>query len=116
MFENVAGMKCLVTGGAGFIGSNLIKLLLENKCIVSVLDNLFSGFRENLESFPNIQFIHGDIRDARLVKDAMDGIDVVFHQASSVGNSRSIENPVRDSEINVIGTLNILEAAKERQV
>lgn len=109
-------MRVLVTGGAGFIGSNIVKLLLEKGHAVVVVDNLSSGYRCNLDPFPEVQFVEGDIRDGELVKSAISGVEVVFHLAASVGNKRSIDNPIEDSEVNVIGTLCILEAARHAQV
>jgi UDP-glucose 4-epimerase len=109
-------MRALVTGGAGFIGSNVVRLLLEHGHDTVVLDNLSSGYRHNLDPFPDIQFLEGDIRNAELVKQAMPGVEVVFHLAASVGNRRSIENPLQDSEVNILGTLNILEAARHARV
>jgi UDP-glucose 4-epimerase len=103
-------MKALVTGGAGFIGSNLVGLLLGEGHSVVVLDDISSGYEENL--YPEAGFVRGDVTDGALVRSAASGCDVVFHLAASVGNTRSIENPVRDSQINVIGTLNVLEAAR----
>lgn len=105
-------MKCVVTGGAGFIGSNLVKQLLEEGHQVTVLDNLMSGYRANLEPFPQIRFIEGDIRDETAVEKAIKGSEVVFHLAASVGNKRSIDYPLVDAEINVLGTLKVLEAAR----
>jgi len=105
-------MKTLVTGGAGFIGSNLVGLLIEERHEVTILDNLSSGYRCNLDPFPSVHFIEGDVRDAEMVSRAVSGVQVVFHLAASVGNKRSIEHPIDDSEINVIGTLRILEAAR----
>jgi len=105
-------MRALVTGGAGFIGSNIVKLLYEEGHSVVVLDSLSSGYRKNLDPFPDVEFIQGDIRDHIAVARAIQGAEVVFHLAASVGNMRSIENPIQDSEINVIGTLRILEAAR----
>jgi UDP-glucose 4-epimerase len=109
-------IKALVTGGAGFIGSNIVKLLVEEGHQVTVLDNLLSGYRENLDPFPGVRFIEGDIRAADAVDAAMEGVDVVFHLAASVGNTRSIEHPIEDSEINVIGTLQVLEAMRRHNV
>jgi UDP-glucose 4-epimerase len=109
-------MKTLVTGGAGFIGSNIVKHLVEQGHQVTVLDNLQSGYRVNLDPFPQVQFIHGDVRDETAVAEAMQGAAVVFHLAASVGNKRSIEHPIDDSEINVIGTLRVLEAARHAGV
>jgi len=107
------GKRVLVTGGAGFIGSNVVKSLVDADHSVVVLDDLSSGYRCNLDPFPQVEFIEGDVRDASVVMRAMKGVDVVFHLAASVGNQRSIDNPVLDSEINVIGTLHILETARQ---
>jgi UDP-glucose 4-epimerase len=104
--------KVLVTGGAGFIGSNIARLVAaETGADVVVLDDLSSGYRDNLEGLP-VTFLEGDVRDPAMVRRAIDGCDTVFHLAASVGNTRSIDDPVRDSEINVIGTLRVLEAAR----
>lgn len=108
--------KAVVTGGAGFIGSNIAKLLMDEGHDVTVVDNLSTGYRGNLEELSAVELIEGDIRDASLVSRAIAGADVVFHLAASVGNTRSIENPVADSEINVIGTLNVLEAVRQAGV
>ena len=109
-------MKALVTGGAGFIGSNLVKQLLANDHQVTVLDNLSSGHRSNLEPFPDVNFIEGDIRDESAVDEAITGVEVVFHLAASVGNKRSIDHPLLDADINVMGTLMVLEAARKAGV
>jgi UDP-glucose 4-epimerase len=105
-------MKALVTGGAGFIGSNLAVLLLGEGHQVVVLDNLSSGYRENLAALSKARFVEGDVRDEAALRAAADGCEVIFHLAASVGNTRSIEHPIDDSEINVIGTLRVLEAAR----
>jgi UDP-glucose 4-epimerase len=104
--------RALVTGGAGFIGSNIVALLLERGHAVTVLDDLSSGHRSNLDPFPAVRLIEGDVRDAAAVAQAVDGADVVYHLAASVGNTRSIEHPLIDSGINVMGTLTVLEAAR----
>src|SRR5690349_18770545 len=108
--------KVLVTGGAGFIGSNLVKSLVENGNSVTVLDNFLSGYRDNLDSFPSVRIIEGDIRDKNAVEIAIKGAEVVFHLAASVGNKRSIDLPITDAEINVLGTLNVLEASRKEGV
>lgn len=105
-------MKVLVTGGAGFIGSNLVKTLVNADHTVTVLDNISSGYRQNLEPFPQVRLVEGDVRDTTAIADAIQGAEVVFHLAASVGNKRSIENPELDAEINVFGTLRVLEAAR----
>jgi UDP-glucose 4-epimerase len=109
-------IKALVTGGAGFIGSNLAALLNSRGHHVSILDNLTSGYRDNLASLPGARFVQGDVRDAKAVDDAIKGVEVVFHLAASVGNTRAIEHPLTDSEVNVLGTLTVLEAARRHAV
>ncbi len=108
--------KVLVTGGAGFIGSNLVKKLVENGNMVTVLDNFMSGYRNNLAPFPSVKLVDGDIRDKVAVEEAMTDVEVVFHLAASVGNKRSIDLPLLDAEINEMGTLQILEAARKARV
>src|SRR6185437_13854976 len=108
-------MKALITGGAGFIGSNIAVLLLERGHEVTVLDNLMSGYEENLTGL-SVSFVRGDVRDAEALKTVTSGVDVIFHLAASVGNKRSIDNPVLDAQINVLGTLNVLEAARASRV
>jgi UDP-glucose 4-epimerase len=107
-------VKALVTGGAGFIGSNLVELLRGEGHDVVVLDDLSSGYAENLRG--DVEFVHGDVSAPGAASAAAAGCDVIFHLAASVGNTRSIDNPVRDSEINVIGTLNVLEAARASRI
>ncbi len=108
--------RVLVTGGAGFIGSNLVKALVAEGCDVTVLDNLSSGHRSNLDPFPTVRFIEADIRDPDAVDEAVRGASLVFHLAASVGNKRSIDCPIDDAEINVLGTLRMLEAARKYKV
>jgi len=109
-------MRTMVTGGAGFIGSNLVKQLMLDGHEVTVLDNLLSGYRCNLDPFPEVRFVEGDVRDDAAVADAIKGVEVVFHLAASVGNKRSIDHPITDAEINVLGTLRVLEAARREGV
>ena len=104
-------VKALVTGGAGFIGSNLVKKLLSENNDVIVIDDLSSGFKSNIIENKGIRFINGDIRNRKVIDDAINGVEVVFHLAASVGNKRSIDFPIIDSEINILGTLNILESS-----
>jgi UDP-glucose 4-epimerase len=108
--------RVLVTGGAGFIGSNLVGALVAGGCNVTVLDNLSSGYRSNLDPFPEVRFIDGDIRNPDAVDTAVRGAEVVFHLAASVGNKRSIDDPIADAEINVLGTLRMLDAARRHRV
>ena len=108
-------MKALVTGGAGFIGSNLVAQLCADGHDVVVLDNLSSGYPSNLEGL-SIRLVQGDIRDTAAVEEAMLDRDVVFHMAASVGNKRSIDDPLTDAEVNVIGTLRVLEGARRQGI
>ena len=108
-------MRTLVTGGAGFIGSNIVKQLLRDGHEVVVLDNLLSGHRVNLDGL-DCEFVEGDIRDKETVARVIRGAEVVFHLAASVGNKRGIEHPLLDSDINVLGTLTVLEAARHSGV
>lgn len=101
-------MKVLVTGGAGFVGSNVVKYLLNKNCEIRVLDNLSSGYKFNLDGL-DIEFIKGNICDPNDAIKACIGIDVVFHLAASVGRQKSIDNPLLDSNTNLLGTVNILE-------
>lgn len=114
-------MKILVTGGAGFIGSNLVKALLEHNgvTLVRVLDNLATGFLENIAEFqeyPRFEFIKGDIRDFATCLAACEGIDAISHQAALGSVPRSINDPLTTNEVNVSGTLNIFTAAKDKGV
>lgn len=108
-------MKALVTGGSGFIGSNVSKMLLSKGIEVVVFDNLSSGYYDNIKELP-VEFVKGDILDRDAIKDACNGVDVVFHLAASVGRQRSIDHPQLDSEINLIGTVNVLEGMRANDV
>lgn len=106
----------LVTGGAGFIGSNLCEALLKKGCKVKCLDNLSTGKRKNVDIFignKNYSFIEGDIRDYGTCLKACEGVDYVLHQAAWGSVPRSIELPLLYEEINIRGTLNMLEAARQ---
>jgi UDP-glucose 4-epimerase len=109
-------MKTLVTGGAGFIGSNLSRRLLADGHAVTILDNFQSGHRVNLKALPEARFIEGDVRDAKAVEGAARGVEAIFHLAASVGNKRSIDMPIDDAQTNMLGTLNVLEAARKLNV
>jgi UDP-glucose 4-epimerase len=107
----------LVTGGAGFIGSNIVEELLKRNYTVRVLDNFSTGKRENLRDFAkDIELIEGDIRSFHTVIQAVKGVDVILHQAALPSVPRSIKDPITTNEVNVVGTLNILEAAKDSGV
>lgn len=106
--------RLLVTGGAGFIGANLVRLLLEHGYQVTVLDNLAAGRREHLDGLP-VEFIVGDILDRPTVAQAIAGKDGVVHLAAQTGVPGSLRDPRKDCEINVIGTLNMLEACRAEQ-
>ena len=106
--------RYLITGGAGFIGSNIVEELVRQEQYVRVLDNLSTGKEENIAPFmEKIDFVKGDIRDEGDVKKALDGIDYVIHQAALRSVARSVEQPVPTNDVNVNGTLNLLMLAKE---
>lgn len=110
-------LRYLVTGGAGFIGSNIVEELLKRNYTVRVLDNFSTGKRENLKEFQkDIELIEGDIRSFHIVQKAVKGIDVILHEAALPSVPRSINDPITSNEVNVVGTLNILEAAKDSGV
>lgn len=114
-------IKLLITGGAGFIGANLVEHFLKDERIslVRVLDDLSNGYYENIAEFegdPKFEFIKGDITDYNTCLMACKGIDKISHQAALGSVPRSIENPMRTNEVNVGGTVNILHAAKEAGV
>ena len=104
---------CLVTGGAGFIGSHIVDALVVRGDRVRVLDNLSSGHRENLSQvIDRIDFIEGDLRDEAVVAKATQGVDYIFHLAAMVSVPESMDNPLEAEQINALGTLNLLTAAK----
>jgi len=110
-------MKFLVTGGAGFIGSHIVEELLKREEKIRVLDNFSTGKRENIAPFlKEIELIEGDIRNPEVVKKAMKGVSYVLHQAALPSVFRSIKDPITTNEVNVLGTLNILMAAREAEV
>ena len=115
--QDFSKLNFLITGGAGFIGSNLVKYLLSYGAKkVRVLDNLSNGYLENIQEFmghPSFEFMEGDIRDLETCKKAMQGIDYVSHQAALGSVPRSIDNPITTNEVNVSGYLNMLVAQKE---
>lgn len=118
-YRKLQGSRVLVTGGAGFIGSNLCEDLLRNDNRVVCLDNLSTGFRSNIEPFlenPNFTFIEGDICNLDTCKEACSEVDYVFHQAALGSVPRSLNNPIATNEANVTGFLNMLVAARDSDV
>lgn len=118
-YPRITNAKVLVTGGAGFIGSNLCEdLLLTNNHVVC-LDNFSTGHRHNLTDFenhPNFQLIEGDIRDLPICQKACEGVDIVLHQAALGSVPRSVNDPITSNEVNVTGFLNMLVAARDQKV
>jgi nucleoside-diphosphate-sugar epimerase len=109
--------KYIVTGGAGFIGSNIVENLVRNGEYVRVLDNFTTGKLQNLEGLDGrIEFIKGDIRDLERVREAVKGMDYVLHQAALPSVTRSIEDPITTNDVNIAGTLNVLVAARDAKV
>ncbi|HOT98163.1 MAG TPA: SDR family oxidoreductase [bacterium] len=107
----------LVTGGAGFIGSHIVETLLQRGEKVRVLDNFSTGKRENIKPFlDKIELFEGDVRSYHIVRDAVDGSDFVLHQAALPSVPRSVKDPITSNEVNVVGTLNILDAARDAKV
>ncbi len=107
----------LVTGGAGFIGGHICERLVRDGHGVRVLDDFSSGKESNLDSFrAEVDLVRGDIRDARLVGEAMKGVDIVFHEAALGSVPRSVADPLTTHEVNMTGTLNVLLAAREAGV
>ena len=101
-------MKCLVTGGSGFIGSHLVDLLIEKGMDVVIVDNLSTGLSRNLNRKAN--FIHGDIRDAQLIKKQCLDVDFVFHLAALPRIQPSFDEPIEHEEVNVMGTIRCLQS------
>jgi nucleoside-diphosphate-sugar epimerase len=107
-------MKCLVTGGAGFIGSNLADELVRQGARVTILDNLSTGFSENLDEISgDFRLIEGDLNDDAAVKSAIEGAEIIFHQAALPSVPRSVENPTETHNTCINGTFNLLLKAKE---
>jgi UDP-glucose 4-epimerase len=111
----MARVNALVTGGAGFIGSNLVEALLERGDDVRVLDNFSTGFRANLEGF-DVDIVEGELRSYERVHAAMRGIEVVYHLGALGSVPRSVQDPLTSSAVNVEGTLNVLLAARDEGV
>lgn len=104
-------MKILITGGAGFIGSNLAKRLVNDGHTVVVLDSLLRGNKLDKDTFSKVHFIKGDVRDQSLVVEASKGCDIIFHFAAVLGVDIVADNPVETMDVEVIGTRNVVEAA-----
>jgi UDP-N-acetylglucosamine 4-epimerase len=114
-------INLLITGGAGFIGSNLVEHFLEDERVglVRVLDDLSNGYVENIQEFlnhPRFEFIEGDIRNYDTCLKACEGIDKISHQAALGSVPRSIENPMLSTEVNILGTVNLMYAAVQQKV
>jgi UDP-glucose 4-epimerase len=107
--------RVLVTGGAGFIGSNLARALLEHGDEVRILDNFATGFRENLEGL-DVEVVEGELRSYERVHNAVRGVEVVFHLGALGSVPRSVQDPLTSSAVNVEGTLNVLLAARDEGV
>ncbi len=110
-------MKYLVTGGAGFIGSNIAHELIKRGEQVRIIDNFSTGLKSNIiDIWDSIELIDGDIRDFWTMREAVEGIDYILHQAALPSVPRSISNPLTSNSVNVDGTLNLLEAARQANV
>jgi len=110
-------VRFLVTGGAGFIGSNIVEELVNRGEKVRVLDNFSTGKRENLEpSMDRIELIEGDIRDENSLDKSLEGIDFVIHEAALRAVQRSVDNPLATNDVNITGLLKLLLKAKEKKV
>lgn len=119
MYKKLTGSRVLVTGGAGFIGSNLIESLLDSGNDVVCLDNFSTGKRNNIEIFlsnPRFRLIEGDIRDLHTCKKAVEGVEYVFHQAALGSVPRSIADPISATDVNIGGFVKMLFASKEAGV
>ncbi|MDY3520346.1 SDR family oxidoreductase [Riemerella anatipestifer] len=115
----MSNRKILITGGAGFIGSNLTEHFLSKNYQVRVLDNFSTGHKHNIKDFlenENFELLEGDIRDLEVCRKACEGVDYILHQAALGSVPRSIEDPVTSNEVNVSGFLNMLVAARDAKV
>ena len=109
--------RVLVTGGGGFIGSNLVRALLERGDRVRVLDNFSTGNRGNLAGLEDdVELVEGELRSYERVHNAVRGVEVVFHQGALPSVPRSVQDPLTTGAVNVEGTLNVLLAARDESV
>jgi UDP-glucose 4-epimerase len=109
--------QVLVTGGAGFIGSNLAEELIRKGAKVRIVDNFLTGFRQNLDEIAgDFDFIEADVADAHAIRKAVDGVEIIFHQAALPSVPRSVANPLETHNACVNGTFNVLTAAREAGV
>ena len=112
-------MEILITGAAGFIGSNLVEFFINEGYKVIGLDNLSTGHLENIDEFlnhPNFNFVEGDIRNFTDCLNVTSNVNVVLHQAALGSVPRSINDPITSNEVNISGFLNMLEASKQNKV
>ena len=111
----IKNKKILLTGGAGFIGSNIAKILLEKGSIVTILDNLYTGFESLLPTHKNLTFIKGDIEDKDLIDELVSRNSLIIHAAAKniIASTKNVKN---DYETNIGGTLNLLIAAKKYKI
>lgn len=109
-------MRILITGGAGFIGSNLAKRLVNDGHEVVILDNLLRGNKLDRETYAHVEFYNGDVRDFELVKRLSKGCDVIYHFAAVLGVDIVADNPVETMDVEVIGTRNVVNAAEINNV
>jgi len=110
---------CVVTGGAGFIGSHLVRRLIGEGVRVRVIDNLTTGTMDNLEDVLHsklLEFVQGDIRDSDCLRQVFDGSEVVFHQAALTSVPASVDDPFSTHQVNITGTLNVLSIAEKFSV
>lgn len=117
--QKLSNSRILITGGAGFIGSNLIETFLKQNNEIICLDNFSTGKKENISEFlsnKNFKLIDGDIRNLETCKHVCSGIDYVFHEAALCSVPRSVKDPITSTEVNIMGTLNMLVAARNCKI
>jgi nucleoside-diphosphate-sugar epimerase len=115
--KSLAGKRVLVTGGAGFIGSHIVDSLLARGCRVRVIDNLITGTKQNLcHCLDKIEFIQDDIRNAQALDKALEGIDLISHQAALRSVPKSVSNPLEYHQVNVTASLDLYLKAKDKGI